>query len=400
MQAEKQLRKWVGIALANLSIVALLGVLLRCKQLFPLPFIQYKYLLHAHSHFAFGGWITLALLALMIYRLLPALRFAKQILYGILISSIGMLCSFPFQGYGLFAIIFSMLFILVTYWAAFVMIRDLRRAALPVTVRNLAISALIYLVLSSVGPFLLAFLMASGVQNAGLYNNSIYTYLHLQYNGFFTLGIFALAFHVWPVKGERFAFVLNLSVLPSMCIAYLWNMPGLWISVIAIAGALLLLWSVVSLLRLLPIRMPNLMKVAILAFFLKQVFLAVTIIPSIGVLIFYNRPAIIAFLHLVLLGFVTLYLLAEFIRTELMRTSSFVFVFVAGIVINEVVLFLQGLGTMLGYHSYLFQWGALAASILLLTGAAGMWIHRSFFPKILTDNNNGMKIQQSIQATE
>jgi hypothetical protein len=66
MQAEKQLEKWVGIALVNLSIVALLGVLLRCKQLFPLPFIQYKYLLHAHSHFAFGGWISLALLALMI----------------------------------------------------------------------------------------------------------------------------------------------------------------------------------------------------------------------------------------------------------------------------------------------------------------------------------------------
>jgi hypothetical protein len=404
MQAEKQLEKWVGIALVNLSIVALLGVLLRCKQLFPLPFIQYKYLLHAHSHFAFGGWISLALLALMIYRLLPAVISSKpvyqQILYGILISSLGMLISFPFQGYALFSIIFSMLFIVVTYWAAFILIRDLGRAELPLAVRTLAVSALMYLVLSSVGPFLLAFLMASGVQNAGLYNNSIYTYLHLQYNGFFTLGIFALAFHVWAVKGEWFAFVLNVSVLPSMCIAYLWNMPGFWITLIAIAGALLLLWSAVSLLRLLPIRMSNLMKFSILAFFLKQIFLAVTIVPSIGALVFYNRPAIIGFLHLVLLGFVTLYLLAEFIRTGLMRNSRFVLVFLFGILLNELVLFLQGLGTILGYHSYLFQWGALAASILLLGGAVGMWFYRSFFPKILTDNSNGMKIQQSIQATE
>lgn len=404
MQQDKQLRKWVSVALVNLSIVALLGVLLRCKQLFSLPFIQYKYLLHAHSHFAFGGWISLALLALLIFRLLPPASSAKavyrQILYGILISSLGMLCTFPFQGYGLFSIIFSMLFIIVTYWAAFVLIRDLWRAELPAVVRNLAISSMLYLVLSSVGPFLLAFLLASGVQNAALYNNSIYTYLHLQYNGFFTLAIFSLAFHAWQVKAERFSFVLNLSVLPSMCIAYLWSMPGIWISVIAIAGALLLAWSAIGFLYLIPFRMSYLAKISMLAFFLKQVFLAVTIVPAVGALVFYNRPLIIGFLHLVLLGFVTLYLLAEFIRTGMMRNNWLVLVFLSGILLNEVVLFLQGLYGMLGYYSPLFQWGALIASIFLLAGAIGIAFYRSFLAKILTDNNKGINTQQSIQATE
>lgn len=404
MPQEKQLRKWVGIALVNLSIVALLGVLLRCKQLFPLPFIQYKYLLHAHSHFAFGGWITLALLALLIYRLLPPASFVKpvyqKILYGILITSLGMLCSFPFQGYGLFSIIFSMLFIVFTYWAAFELIRDLRHAQLPAASKNLAVSALLYLCLSSVGPFLLAFLLASGIHNATLYNNAIYTYLHLQYNGFFTLAVFALVFHTRPVARERFSFVLNLSVLPSMCIAYLWSMPGIWIGVIAIVGALLLIWSAACFVFLFPIRIGSLMKLSMLAFLLKQVFLAATIVPAIGALIFYNRPMIIGFLHLVLLGFVTLYLLANFIRTGLLPGSRYVYIFLAGILLNEALLFLQGVGVMFAFNSYLFQWGLLTASICLLAGAVGMAVYRSFFPNILTDNNNGMNTQQSIQATE
>ena len=46
----------------NLAIVALLGVIMRYKILYPLPFVDQKKFLHAHSHFAFSGWVTLALI--------------------------------------------------------------------------------------------------------------------------------------------------------------------------------------------------------------------------------------------------------------------------------------------------------------------------------------------------
>ena len=62
---------WLIISLANLLIVASLGVLLRSKILFPIPFLDYSSILHAHSHFAFGGWVTLALLSLITYEILP-----------------------------------------------------------------------------------------------------------------------------------------------------------------------------------------------------------------------------------------------------------------------------------------------------------------------------------------
>ena len=62
---------WITISLINLSIVALLGVLLRSKILFSIPWIDFKFMLHAHSHFAFAGWITLCLFTLLTFEILP-----------------------------------------------------------------------------------------------------------------------------------------------------------------------------------------------------------------------------------------------------------------------------------------------------------------------------------------
>src|ERR1035437_3060912 len=57
---------WISLSLLNLFIVTVLGVILRSKSLFDLPIIDYNHLLNAHSHFAFGGWVTLALVVLMV----------------------------------------------------------------------------------------------------------------------------------------------------------------------------------------------------------------------------------------------------------------------------------------------------------------------------------------------
>jgi hypothetical protein len=60
------LRKWLQISLVNLLCIACIGVILRYKIAYSLPFIDQKYLLHAHSHFAFAGWITQALMSLLV----------------------------------------------------------------------------------------------------------------------------------------------------------------------------------------------------------------------------------------------------------------------------------------------------------------------------------------------
>jgi len=386
----KQLELWIRIALVNLVIVALLGLTLRGKMVFSMPFLDFKYILHAHSHFAFGGWITLALLALMTYRLLPVRLYEKPVykwlLAGILVNAYGMLFSFPFQGYAFYSILFSTLFIFTTYGYAFVFTRDILKTQVSGPVKLLATGAVAYMALSSAGAFTLAYLLATKSQNLLLYKDAIYTYLHLQYNGFFTLGVFALVLHYLQAENRQalwFARLLHIAVIPSMFMSYLWHYPDPVIRMIAVAGSLLIvLGTVWFFIMLRPVRpafralKPAARPVAVIAmasFVLKMIFQALTIIPALGPLVFANRPVIIGFLHLVLLGFVSLCLLAYFIQAGLLpykKTAGFsLWLFIAGILINEVVLFTQGLGFMLMMSSALANWLLLAAACCLFAGA-------------------------------
>lgn len=386
----KALEKWASIALVNLGIVAVLGFIMRSKLLFPLPFVDFKYTLHAHSHFAFSGWVSLALMALMTFQLLPAQTssrpYYKWLLLGIFLNAAGMLFSFLYQGYGLFSIGFSTIFIFVTYGFAYVFIKDIRTSAVSSATRLLAISSVIYLVLSSAGPFTLAYLLATKSPNVVLYKDAIYTYLHLQYSGFFTLAVFALIINKLGLNSRTtstFARLLTYSVIPSMFMSYLWHYPNFWIRIIAIIGSLSLVACTVYFFLILPaIRLkaaglnPLVRKIgliAIVAFILKMVFQSLTIIPSLGPLVFANRPVIIGFLHLVLLGFVSLYILAHFIQDGLLtlqKSTHFgLWMFISGILLNEIVLMAQGLGFMFMLSSALMQWLLWIASICLMTGA-------------------------------
>ena len=114
------IQKWISIAFINLLIVASLGVIMRYKIAYYLPFIEQKNFLHAHSHFAFSGWVTQILMVLMwafLYNYLPAdsLKKYKWLLIANLVSAYGMLVSFIWEGYGIISILFSTLSILVSY---------------------------------------------------------------------------------------------------------------------------------------------------------------------------------------------------------------------------------------------------------------------------------------------
>ncbi|GEP98738.1 hypothetical protein CCY01nite_49980 [Chitinophaga cymbidii] len=385
-----QLNRWTGITLINLFVVAVLGVLLRSVQLFPIPFVEYKFVLHAHSHFAFGGWVTLALAAWMTGELLVHRPVYKWWLSGLLLTSVGMLLSFPFQGYGPVSIPFSMLFITCTYGFAYTFIKDLRHAAVSRSVRLLVKGALGFLVLSSLGPFTLAILMATGTHNPVLYNDAIYGYLHLQYSGFFTPAIFALLFHRYKVDNRQFVNWLLLSVLPTVCLTWLWHAPGIIVYIIAMVGSVLLIGGLTPFMRMRIAGLPWLAKVALGCFVLKQVLQACTVIPGVGDFVFFNRPVIIGYLHLVLLGFVTLYLLSHF----RLPAGNGMAVFVAGVVMNEVALFAQGLR-----YNNVYPWLLLAASVLLAVGAL-LLCHRSFFRNTRIASSKGATAQHIIQATE
>ncbi len=384
------LKLWTRIAIVNLMIVALLGLTMRAKLMFSMPFLNFKNILHAHSHFAFGGWVTLALLALMTWQLLPAERSSrpvyKWLMGGILVNAAGMLFSFPFQGYAFFSIFFSTLFIFVTYGYTYIFLKDLRRASISRPVKLLASGAVIYMALSSVGAFTLAYLLASKSTNVFLYKDAVYTYLHLQYSGFFTMAVFALLFHKLKLDSMQagwFAGTLHVSVIPSLFISYLWHNPSLIFQVIALVGALLIVLATVFFLVTLGRALPQfkalrptvkgLLTIAMVSFLFKMIFQALTIVPSLGPMVFTNRPVIIGFLHLVLLAFITVYLLAHFIHSGLLELNGFsgfaIWLFLVGVIANELVLFTQGLGFMLMMTSAMTNWILLGAAGCLFAGA-------------------------------
>ncbi|TCJ12131.1 hypothetical protein EPD60_16395 [Flaviaesturariibacter flavus] len=383
------------LALLNLAIVALLGLSLRLKILFELPFIDYHNLLTGHSHFAFTGWVSFTLLVLLVYGLLPGAELQRRfswMLIAVNVCAYGMLASFPFQGYGPVALLFSTLFIIVTFVFA-ARFLPLLRNNVDKSIHLFSLCAILALLFSAAGPMMLGYIAAGKSKDANLYRTAIYWFLHFQYNGFFTLGIFAHLFRVLyfnagtpPLAARRFAFCLCASVLPTLFLSLLWHNKTLFY-VIGAIGVLLLFAALFYFIRLWLPGGPaqrfrtklgrRLLRLSLLSFALKLLLQAGTLIPALGNAVYGDRPVIIGFLHLVFLGFVSFYLLATlveegyFTRARRMRALP-VYVFGGGVFANEILLMCQGLGVLLQTNSYLFNWGLLGAALLLFSGAVLM----------------------------
>src|SRR6188474_1235190 len=120
---ERLQRLLFGCAFVNLFIVASLGLFLRSFPFISSFPLEYKNILHGHSHFAFGGWVMPALLGLLI-KCFPELkeriayRHWRNISFLLLFSAYGMLLSFPLQGYRVVSILFSTLSIASGFYLA------------------------------------------------------------------------------------------------------------------------------------------------------------------------------------------------------------------------------------------------------------------------------------------
>ena len=122
------------IIILNLILVGIIGCFLRFYFLHPVAGINYGYVLHAHSHLAFLGWVFMALYVLIIYAYLPR-EIQKTGTFSILfillqLANLGMLFTFPFMGYALWSILFSAMHAITAMVFAGLFIRK-ARLALP-----------------------------------------------------------------------------------------------------------------------------------------------------------------------------------------------------------------------------------------------------------------------------
>jgi hypothetical protein len=389
-------RSWLTLSLVNLSLVAFFGFTLRSKILFPLPAIDFRHVLSAHSHFAFAGWAGLALMTLLIYEILPENIAAKKIyqwvLAGIEVSSLGMALSFPFVGYNAVSIFFSTLYIVAVVVFAPVFIKDVIEYVKEKNVKVLSISALSSLFLSFSGTLGLVYMLVTGSVNSLLYRDSIYVFLHFQYNGFFTLSVFALLMNQLNKRGvltggsgKFFSVFLCASVLPAVFLSLLWHNKSLFYITAAI-GCLLIIAALVCLflfIRRLKFQElfsnrfgKTLLIFSIISFSLKMLLNVGTIFPTLGNAVYGDRPVIIGFLHLVFLAFLSFYILSVLVDIQFFKRRNYyaIVVFSVGIFANEILLMLQGLGVLLKTNNDIYKWLLWVAAIILFTGALLMTI--------------------------
>lgn len=115
MQVKQSIQLYIALGLFLAAIVG--GLVLRMLFFVDLP-VVFKHIVHAHSHTAILGWIYLALV-LLIYKNYLKDWVPNRVFLCIysctLISIVGMMLSFPIQGYAAVSIFFSTLFLFCSY---------------------------------------------------------------------------------------------------------------------------------------------------------------------------------------------------------------------------------------------------------------------------------------------
>ncbi len=396
----KTLLLWLRISLFNLFLVAVIGCILRYKIILPLPFVDQKYLLHAHNNFAFTGWITQTLMVLMVAWLSKdsgAALFRKYqwLFYANLITAYGMLCTFPIEGFGIFSISFSTLSIITSYIFTIRFWIDMNRLAQSQIGHYWFKAALIFNVMSSLGVFGLTWMMVTKNINLQLYLGANYFFLHFKYNGWFffaCMGLFTVH-NLVPVINEKILksifWLFALACVPAYFLSALWMPIPLWGYILVIIAAVLQfagwIWMLIIIKRyaagiktIFSKTARHILVLSAIALSLKLLLQLGSTNQSLSNLVFGFRPIVIGYLHLVLLGVITLFLMGYIIGSKyllLNRTMIWgISIFAAGIIINEVLLMIQGAGG-LGYVNipYLNE-SLLVAACIMMCGILTIFI--------------------------
>jgi hypothetical protein len=360
----------------------------------PLGGIVYSYLLHTHSHVMFLGWVLNVLIIAFAHEF-PSTKTFKTIFWFLQVCVVGMLISFPLQGYGLYSIAFSTLHTLGAFFFIILFFRSTK--ALSSISAYLARAALLFFVLSSLGPFSLGYLKANGLEHTNLYRFSIYFYLHFQYNGFFLMAILSLFIkliedHIPPnvmpdvKQGCR---LLVISCVPAFALSMLWAAPGIIFNVIGAIAAIAQFAGLYLALKPLSNVIRNtsffrtekfLLTMSFFALILKLILQLVSAYPPVAFFANEFRPIVIAYLHLVLLGCISFFLIAWMIRKQIIGADIYwiVGLLVAGFVGSQILLVISP------WNSSIFDLDANGSNVMLfifsilMAGGVGLLLGNSF----------------------
>lgn len=364
------LKRHIRLALAYFLIIAILGVLLRFFPIFDIP-VNYKFIVHTHSHIALLGWVYTALTSLLYYAFLrsqPNQKSYKFIFYCTQASILGMLMSFPFTGYALFSIIFSSLFLIVSYWFTYFFFKHCPDSFKETGSYKLIKISLWYMVISSLGPWALGIIMNTAGSGSAWYRNAIYFFLHFQYNGWFIVALCGIFLYILESRSivisrrifNRFYFLLNAGVILTFFLSLLWMKPHWSIYLLALIGGLLQLIAFGYLFREVYSRALSTfqsfsplfkisIKLVLLLLTVKLIAQVLGSFPQIAQTVFTNLDMIISYIHWVFLGIVSVLLLVFLNYFKLLKLKRIqLYLYLIGFFLTEILIFSRGLSAITG----------------------------------------------------
>lgn len=337
---------------------------------YPVEILNFENTLHSHSHFAILGWLYNALFLAIVYTYIKdSVAWKKyNILFWITqVSIIGMLITFAQQGYASYSIAFSTMHIFCSYAFIFFIIKDLKKITDETLSLKFIYGSLFFLFLSSLGPWGLVAVVIKGLAGTDLYKQVIYFYLHFQYNGWFIFALIGLWLRYYENKGAVFnlkvsdkAFgLLFYSNIGAYCLSLLgFNLP-IYIAYIGILSAFVQLIGIRYLYKLL---FANEVKVfhsenktawwifrfSFFALLIKYIFQLISVLPNIGNAAFLSREVMIGFIHLVMLGIISMGIIGWFSGMGFLNNNSKLFktgvsLFAVSFTLSEVLLFYPAL---------------------------------------------------------
>ncbi len=289
-------------------IAAVIGLSLRYFFVSPLSF-NFQFVLHAHSHLMLLGWLFNALL-LLIYRQwnieMPSVH--RKLFLGLGFCVLGMLLSFPFQGYALFSILFSTLHLWVSYVLLFKIWKLTFNKGLP---GKLVKVGIVFFLLSTIGPYSLGPMMANNMHDSPWYTQAIFFYLHFQYNGAFFFFMLAFIVEKWlksnsNLNENTFVGLMTTGAILTWSHTLDFSFDFIWLNAVGGLGSVLQMiagWMLFKNIHTNKLKGFTLLISGMLA--AKLTFQLFGSIPAIADAAVENRFYLIAWLHFVFLGIFT-----------------------------------------------------------------------------------------------
>ena len=359
------LKNHINLSLGYFIIAAVLGVVLRSFHSIEIP-VTYKFIVHTHSHIALLGWVYMGLTTLLYKLFLEKQELTlkyRRIFWFTQFTLVGMLLSFPFQGYALLSIIFSTLFLIASYWFTWFFMKYVPASFKKTNSYKCVKYALWYMVLSSIGPWALGAIMNTLGAESIWYRLSIYFYLHFQYNGWMILGLLGVFIYVLERNDikipkttfNRFFWWINLGIVLTFFLSTLWTKPHIFLYVIGGLGAILQIMAFGILLLLVirckeklfqiltPLQKNLLITVAVLVG-IKILLQLFTAFPYFADLAASITDFTIGYLHWTFLGVVTigLMLFLDYFKLLILSKRAYA-LYVIGFLLTEGLIFTKGI---------------------------------------------------------